>query len=133
MSAKSVERAVEYLKRMMCEECGNEFPLEEASLYRHVKALLALPEEPPSEIVPAHIVECIISDLYPVGPLSENTEEGRRAAAEWAYLLYRDFFGEVPTTGEEDGYLILAVSVNVLLHGRLAGQAGRLPPGSLTR
>ena len=128
MSAKSVERAVEYLKRMMCEECGNEFPLEEASLYRHVKALLALPEEPPSEIVPAHIVERVINDtpLLAFG----TTEEGRRAAAEWAYLLYRDFFGEVPTTGEEDGYLVLTIGVDVLLRSQLAGQ---MPPASLTR
>jgi|SRR5215468_5881324 len=130
MSAKSVEQAVKYLTRMLCEDCDDEFRLDEAGLYRHVKALLALPEEPPPEIVPAHIVECVISYLYPVGPLSENTEEGRRTAAEWAYLLYRDFFGEVPTTGEEDGYLLLAIYVNILLHGRLAGQ---MPPASLPR
>jgi len=56
------------------------------------------------------------------------TPEQWRVAAEWAFLLYRDFFGEDPSTGDEDGYLMLTSAVRCLLHAKIF--SGKLPPPS---
>jgi len=51
--------------------------------------------------------------LQPIG-----TPESFRAAAGWAFVFYRDFFGEEPSTGEEDGYIALTASAHELLTAR---------------
>ena len=135
MPLESVEQAVGLLKTM-CEEYGNEFPLDKASLYRHVRAMLT-DEEPPN--APASIVKRGISPCVGMqvgcgkdweeaqamtGPVA--SPEQWRAAAEWAFLLCRDFFGEDPSTGDEDGYLTRTCAVRSLLHAKIF--SGKLPP-----
>ena len=135
MPIESVEHAVEYLKHM-CEEFGDEFPLDEASLYRHVRALLTDEEIP--NALPAGIVERCVSGFVGLEAGSGKdweeaeamtrpvaTPEQWRAAAEWAFLLYRDFFGEDPSTGDEDGYFALTSAVQILLRAKIF--SGKLP------
>lgn len=57
---------------------------------------------------------------HPIG-----TPESFEAAAEWAFVLYRDFFGEEPSTGDEDGYLALTSAAHVLLRARAFGNFAR--------
>jgi hypothetical protein len=128
MPLESVEQAVGFLKKM-CEEYGDEFPLDEGSLYRHVRAMLT-DEEPPN--APANIVERCVSPFFGlemgVGRDREEAEvmtgpvaspEQWRTAAEWAFLFYCDFFGEHPSTGDEDGWLMLTSAVQNLLHAKI--------------
>jgi hypothetical protein len=138
MPLESVEQAIGFLKTM-CEEYGDEFPLDEGNLYRHVRALLT-DEEIPSAL-PADIVERGASSFagLEVGSGKDREEaealtrpvatpEQWRAAAEWAFLFYRDFLGEDPSTGDEDGYLTLIAGVQTLLHAKIFSR--KLPPPS---
>ena len=102
MPLESVEQAVGLLKTM-CEEYGDEFPLDKASLYQHVRAMLTdeeLPNAPPADIVERRASTFVGMEVGSGKDLEEAeamtgpvaTPEQWRAAAEWAFLLYRDFF-----------------------------------------
>jgi uncharacterized protein DUF3631 len=130
VSPKAILQAIEQLK-VMCEDYGEEFPLDPENLYRHLGALLA--GEGPAELVPAKIVEVgaqsFVGIEMGVGDDPEEAEamsrpigtpESFQAAAEWGFVLYRDFFGEEPSDGDEDGYLTLVVSAHELLRTRAA-------------
>ena len=138
VSPEAILKAIEHLKTM-CEEYGEQFPLDPDNLYRHVSALLA--GEDPPEAVPAKIVEVGIEHflsmkiaigapgtdpeqmdamLQPIG-----TPESFGVAAEWAFVLYRDFFGEGPTTGHEDGYAALIPSAHTLFRARALWNFGK--------
>jgi hypothetical protein len=130
VSPKAILQAIEHLK-VICEEYGKEFPLDPENLYRHVGALLAGEDSP--ESVPAKIAEVGAQSFVGMevgcgadpeeaeamsGPI--GTPESFQAAAEWGFVLYRDFFGEEPSTGHEDGYITLTVSAHGLLRSRAA-------------
>src|SRR5215831_16426854 len=127
MPLESVEQAIRFLKKM-CEEYGDEFPLEE-SLYRHAHAMLT-DEDPPE--APADIVKYCASGFVGLemgcgkdreeaeamtGPVASS--EQWRTAAEWAFQFYCDFFGEHPSTGDEDGYITLTSAAQHLLHAKI--------------
>jgi len=118
----SVEQAVRYLETM-CEEYGDEFPLDRVSLYQHVRALLAneevIPGSPPTKIVERCIDALVgLRTGCGIAPL-----EQWRAAAKWAFVLYRDYFEEDPATGKEDPYQTLTIAVQILLRIK----SGKLP------
>jgi hypothetical protein len=132
VSPKAILQAIEHLK-MMCEEYGKEFPFDPENLYRHVGALLA--GEDPPESIPAKIAEVGTERFVGIevgrgadpeeaaamsGPI--GTPESFQAAAEWGFVLYRDFFGEEPSTGDEDGYITLTVAA----HGLSSTRAARI-------
>jgi hypothetical protein len=130
VSPKAILQAIEHLK-LMYEEYGEEFPLDPENLYRHVGALLA--GEDPPESVPAKIAEVGAEGFvgmevgHGVDPEEAEamlrligTPESFQAAAEWAFVLYRDFFGEEPSTGHEDGYIALTAAAHGLLETRAA-------------
>ena len=48
-----------------------------------------------------------------------------RTAAHWAWVLFHDFFGEYPPTGDEDGYIGLIHRVLTLRRPHVVEQ---LPP-----
>jgi hypothetical protein len=138
VSPKAILQAIESLK-VMCEDYGEEFPLDPENLYRHVSALLA--GEDPPELVPARIVEVgaqsFVGMEMGVGNDPEEAEamsrpigtpESFQAAAEWAFVLDRDFFGEEPSTGDEDGYSALITAVHELLRARDLWNFAREPP-----
>ena len=130
MPQKSVWKIVEYIK-MDYEEWGSGGPqINEASLYRHVEEMLDLEREPPVS-APAEIVEryvelivditCSViestdpptaADWARVNDIAEAqaaaTRTARaaeiRIAANWAWTLFHDFFGEYPPTGDEEPY-----------------------------
>ncbi len=54
-----------------------------------------------------------------------GTEEEIRTAAGWAWVLFHDFFGEYPPTGDEDGYVDL---VHKVFEMRRPHIIERLPP-----
>jgi hypothetical protein len=128
MPPKSVWKIVEFIKGG-CEKFG-EPQIDEASLHRHVKEMLDLEREPP-KLAPAEIVEEHVRIIFSIevgdetttGPL--GTKEEIRTAAHWAWVLFHDFFGEYPPTGDEDGYLSL---VHRVLAVRRPHVVERLPP-----
>jgi hypothetical protein len=140
VSPKAILQAIEHLK-VMCEEYGKEFPLDPENLYRHVGALLA--GEDPPELISAKIIEVCIEPMLciqvAVGALGTDPEqmdamlqpigtpESFWIAAEWAFVLYRDFFREDPSTGHEDGYRRLAHSAHGLLRARALCGFGKEP------
>jgi hypothetical protein len=133
VSPEAILKAIKYLKTM-CEDAewsSKEFPLDPENLYRHMGALLA--GEDPPELVPAKIVEVGAQSFVGIemgvgndpeeaeamsGPI--GTPESLRVAAEWAFVLYRDFFMEEPSDGHEDGYTVLVISVHGLMQTRAA-------------
>jgi hypothetical protein len=133
VSPKFILQVIGALKTM-CEEYGEEFPLDPENLYRHVGALLGGADPP--ELVPAKIVEVCIEPMLQLriamGPRGTDPEqmdamlapigtpESLQAAAEWAFILYRDFFREDPSTGKEDGYRALTSMVHVTLREHLS-------------
>jgi hypothetical protein len=133
VSPGAILQAIEHLK-VMCEEYGKEFPLDPENLYRHVSALLA--GEDPPEVVPAKIVEVCTKGFLgieiAVGAPGTDPEqmdamrqpigtlESFQVAAGWGFVLYRDFFGEEPSTGHADGYMVLTSSAHDLLRTRAA-------------
>ncbi|SRR6266545_935230 len=135
MPPKSVEKIVRCLK-VACEEDCDLQQIDEVSLYRHVREMLDLEREPP-ELAPAEIVEeqvRLISGIeWTITDIATGeTATGRhgsptqiRAAAKWAWVLFRDFFGEYPPTGDEDSYWGL---VHGVLGVRLPLVIERLPP-----
>jgi hypothetical protein len=133
MPPKSVWKIVKLLEKM-CEEESANLRIDEASLYRHVREMLDLGREPsdlaPVEIVERHI-EVILGIEWTVTGDNETTTGrlGSRteiwAAAEWAWVLFRDFFGEYPPTGDEDVYAALIHAVPEL---RRSHVVERLPP-----
>jgi hypothetical protein len=132
MPPKSVWKIVKFIKRD-CEEWG-EPQIDEASLYRHVEEMLDLEREPlespPAEIVEKHI-EDILDIEWTVTADNETTtgHSGSRteiwAAAEWAWVLFRDLFGEYPPTGNEEGYQALVHKVLIVRRPHIVE---RLPP-----
>ncbi|SRR6266566_7039626 len=132
MSPKSVWKIVEFIK-IGCEEWG-EPRIDEASLYRHVEEMLDLKREPP-ELAPAKIVEMYVEDIldieWTVTIDNETTtgHDGSRteiwAAADWAWLIFRDLFGQYPPTGDEEGYGAL---VSKVLQMRRPHIVEQLPP-----
>jgi hypothetical protein len=135
MPPKSVWKIVEYIKHEY-EEWGGDPQIDEASLYRHVEEMLDLEREPP-ELAPAEIVEKEVRLIFCVevevtdtvdnettrGHLGSPTEI--QAAAHWAWLIFRDFFGEYPPTGDENGYVEL---VHRVLQVRRCHIVEQLPP-----
>jgi hypothetical protein len=84
----------------------------------------------PAEIVEGHVgsilrIEVTVTDDNGTrtGHLASQTEI--RAAAEWAWIIFRDLFGEYPPTGDEDGYHAL---VHKVLEVRRPYVVERLPP-----
>jgi len=134
MPPKSVWKIVELIKHDY-EEWGGERQIDELSLYRHVEEMLALEREPP-DLAPTEIVEQQVQtvSLFTMsitapdgetrtGPIGSPVEIA--AAAKWAWVLFHDFFGEYPPTGDEDGYLALVHKVLTLRRPHIIG---RLPP-----
>jgi len=131
---KSVHKIVDLIK-MDCEKWGSGLQINDASLYHHVEEMLDLEREPP-ELAPAEIVEKHFEDIFSievtVTDLDDNeTTTGHlglpteiRTAADWAWVLFRDFFGEYPSTGDELGYVEL---VHRVLQMRRPHVVDRLP------
>jgi hypothetical protein len=125
MPSKSVWRIVEYLKEVCGEEYGGDRRIDEVSLYRHVEEMLDLERKPP-HLAPGKIVEkqvraildievtVTVDSVAKTGHLASRTEIW--TAAEWAWVLFRDFFGEYPPTGNEDGYVALVDGVIEMRH-----------------
>ena len=149
MPQKSVWKIVEFIK-FEHEEWGPP-QVDEASLYRHVEEMLDLERKPP-ESAPAGIVERCVEDIVDitwsviesaepptaadwarVNDIAEAqaaaTRTARaaeiRIAADWAWVLFHDLFGEYPPTGDEDGYIAL---VHKVLGVRRPHVVERLPP-----
>jgi hypothetical protein len=132
---KSVQKIVEFIKTDY-EEWGGELQIDEASLFRHVEEMLDLEREPP-ESAPAEIAEehvrSILAWEVTVTDMADNetrtgrlaTEEEIRTAADWAWVIFRDFFGEYPPTGDEDGYCALLHRVLEMRRPHIVEQ---LPP-----
>jgi hypothetical protein len=125
---QAVLRAIESLKAMVEErDTGS---LDPENLYRHVRALLAgedAPELAPSTILAgaesfAGIEMGVGDDPQEAEAMSRpiGTPEGFRAAAEWAFVLYRDFFSEEPSDGNEEGFIALTAAAHGLLRMRAA-------------
>jgi len=135
MPSKSVHKIVDHIK-FECEDWGGDLQIDEPSLYRHVEQMLDLEQEPP-DLAPVEVVEDqvrLISCIkIEVTDLTDNeTTTGRRgsraeiaAAAKWAWVLFHDFFGEYPPTGDEDGYYMLVHRVLGLRRPHVIEQ---LPP-----
>jgi hypothetical protein len=135
MPRKSVRKIVEILK-LDCEEWGGELQIDEMSLYRHVKEMLDLKRES-SESAPAEIVEKYVKSIRAITITITNiadgetatghrgTEQEIRIAANWAWTLFHDFFGEYPPTGDEEGYGWL---LQVVLGVRRCDVIEQLPP-----
>jgi hypothetical protein len=149
---KSVWKIVESIKRHYAEGVEGELPpIDEASLYRHVEEMLDLEREPPVSAL-AEIAERCVEDIVDITcSVIESTEPPTaadwarvndiaeaqaaatrtaraaeiRIAANWAWTLFHDLFGEYPPTGDEDGYLALVHRVLVLRHPHVVE---RLPP-----
>jgi hypothetical protein len=134
MPPKSVWKIVEFIK-IDHEEWG-EPQIDEASLYRHVEEMLDLEREPPVS-APAEIVERYIEDILSiewtvtVDNETATGHDGSRteiwAAAHWAWVLFRDLYGEYPPTGDEEGYGGLVTKV---LQMRRPHVVEKLPPVS---
>jgi hypothetical protein len=116
---KSVWKLVKVIKRM-CEEESANLRIDEASLYRHVEEMLDLNGETP-DLAPVKIVEEQIEDILGIEwtiTVDDETTTGHAgtwteswAAAQWAWVLFRDLFGEYPPTGDEDVYTALVHTV----------------------
>jgi hypothetical protein len=136
MPPKSLWKIVEHIK-FDYEEWGGEPRIDEASLYRHVEEMLDLEREPPMS-APAEIVERYVELIVDITcfaiestepPTAADVTRGAdiaqaqaaatrtaraaeiRIAAHWAWILFHDFFGEYPPTGDEDGYMSLVHKV----------------------
>jgi hypothetical protein len=142
VSPEAILQAIESLK-LLCEDAewwdSKEFPRDPDNLYRHVRALLA--GEDPPEVIPAKILEVGAQSIagieMGVGKDAEEAEartrpigtpESCQAAAEWAFIFYRDFFEEEPPDGHADGYLVLTVAAHGLLETRAARVAMHSSP-----
>jgi hypothetical protein len=150
MPLKSLWKIVEHIK-MDYEEWGGEPQIDETSLYRHVEEMLDLEREPPVS-APAEIVEQCVGEIVDITwSIIESTEPPTaadwarvsdiaeaqaaatrtaraaeiRTAANWAWVIFHDFFGEYPPTGDEDGYHAL---VHKVLGLRRLDVVEQLPP-----
>ena len=123
MPPKSVWKIVEFIKQHYAEGVeGGLPPIDEVSLYRHVEGMLDLEQEPP-ESAPAKVaakhVEDILAIKVTITNIADNetttgrlgTEEEIRIAADWAWVLFRDLYGEYPPTGDEEPYGFLVHKV----------------------
>jgi hypothetical protein len=122
---KSVSKILKVIK-MACEEESANLRIDEVSLYRHVKETLDLERKPPAT-APAEIVEQQVEDILSIEVGDGNrlgTEKEVQAAANWAWVLFRDLFGEYPPTGDEEVYMAL---VHQVLSLRCPHVVERLP------
>ena len=59
------------------------------------------PVTAPAEIVEQQVLDILFTDVGHGNHLGTEAEEEIRTAADWAWVLFRDFFGEYPPTGDE--------------------------------
>src|SRR5262249_16688786 len=108
MPPQSVWRVIAYLKAY-CEDDGD-LVIDEAELYRRPCELLTGQSPLPA---PVKINEECIQFLI---DLKEGPETEIRAAADWAFVFYRDLYGEDPPDGDVDAYMALTVKVLMVRH-----------------
>ena len=91
-----------------------------------MKEMLDL-ERKPLATAPAETVEQQVEDILSIEFGYGNhlgTEKEVQAAANWAWVLFRDLFGEYPPTGDEEVYTAL---VHLVLSLRCPHVVERLP------
>jgi hypothetical protein len=109
MPPQSVWRVIAYLKAY-CEDDGD-LETDEASLYRHACELLAGRSPPPASVKISEGQFRLLVDL------KAGSEAEIRAAAEWAFVLCRDLYGEDPPDGDVEAYLALTVKILTIRRG----------------
>ena len=113
MTPKSIWRVVATLES--CSEDYDDLRIEEQGLYRHACALRTEKGRPLGPF-PTEIIETCAWSLYDFtmgwpATLHPEMPEKFLDAAEWAFLIFSDLYGEFPPDGGDEGYLFLTTKV----------------------